>query len=167
MARTRRAGARGSWVTPRLIRELHFYLGVFFAPAVLFFALTGGVQLLGWHEANRAGTYTPPAVVVRLSQVHIHQRFAFPPSRGKPPTAAGARTPGNDGTPAASRAAPGRTPPRLGTTLGKWFFVATAVGLSLSAVLGAWMGVTQSRRKRFAWGLLAAGALLPVLLLSL
>ena len=47
----------------------------------------------------------------------------------------------------------------------KWFFFLVALGLTLSTSFGIWMGLTQIRRKRVAWLLLAAGALIPAALL--
>jgi hypothetical protein len=49
----------------------------------------------------------------------------------------------------------------------RWFFLLVSLSLISSTALGLWMGLTQTRRKRFAWVLLLAGALIPVgLLLS-
>jgi hypothetical protein len=143
----------------RLLRDLHLYLGVFFAPLILFFATTGAIQVLGLHEASRDGRYTPPPVVEKLSEVHIHQRYAAKPKRPEPAGAA-ARP-----RPAARPAAP--APPAPGRQLVKWLFVACAAGLGASALLGLWMGFTQGLRRRTALVLALAGAALPVLLLAL
>jgi hypothetical protein len=42
------------------IRIMHRYLGLFFAPTILFFAITGGLQMFGLHEAARGSTYVTP-----------------------------------------------------------------------------------------------------------
>ncbi len=55
------------------IRQWHSYLGLFIAPSVLFFALTGATQLFGLHESH--GDYRPPAIVEKLSSVHKDQVF--------------------------------------------------------------------------------------------
>jgi len=47
----------------------------------------------------------------------------------------------------------------------KWYFLVVSVGLIISTLIGIWMGTTQIRRKGTAWGLLIAGAVLPILLL--
>ena len=44
------------------IRRWHTYLGLFIAPSVLFFSLTGAVQLFSLHEAH--GDYTPAPLVI-------------------------------------------------------------------------------------------------------
>ena len=48
----------------------HHYIGVFFAPTILFFAITGSFQMFGLHETNRGSSYVPPAILVHLSQLH-------------------------------------------------------------------------------------------------
>ncbi len=54
----------------KLIRNIHLYLGVFFAPLLLFFVMTGFVQTFNWHEEGS------PKFIQALSQVHKHQRLA-------------------------------------------------------------------------------------------
>ncbi|MBI1199649.1 MAG: hypothetical protein GC203_17445 [Phenylobacterium sp.] len=144
---------------PRLLRQIHLWLGVFFAPAILFFAVTGGLQELKLHEAH--GDYTPAPIVEKLGQVHIHQKFAVRPQRqGAAPARGGAP---------AQAAAPRATPPAPETSVvaSRWFFTATAVGLVATTLLGLWIGVVQARQKTLALILLGAGSLLPVALLAL
>ena len=144
----------------RLVRQLHLYVGVLIAPSILFFAATGALQLFTLHEANRASGYTPPAVIQKLSEVHIHQRFAAPPKKRPGPPKAG---PATQAPPVAVK------PPEAdeGVPPIKWVFLAASVGLVLSTLLGLWMGLTQSRNRRLAFALLALGAVVPVLLLAL
>lgn len=138
---------------PRLLRQIHLWLGVFFAPAILFFAVTGGLQELKLHEAH--GDYTPAPIVEKLGQVHIHQKFAVRPQRQGPAPA--------------QAAAPRATPPapEASVVASRWFFTATAVGLVATTLLGLWIGVVQARQKTLALILLGAGSLLPVALLAL
>ena len=49
-----------------LLRQWHGYLGAFIAPSVIFFALTGALQLFNLHEAH--GDYRPAPIVERLSR---------------------------------------------------------------------------------------------------
>lgn len=152
-------GRRRAFNPTRLLRDVHLYLGVFFAPLILFFALTGALQVLGLHEASRDGRYTPPPVLEKLSEVHIHQRYAAKPKkpeRKAPPAAGQAR---EEARPASAPAAPRRE-------LVKWLFVACALGLAVSALLGLWMGFTQGLRRRTALVLFVLGAALPLLLLA-
>ena len=59
------------------IRIMHRYLGLFFAPTILFFAITGGLQMFGLHETARGSSYVPPQILVHLSQLHKKGRFTF------------------------------------------------------------------------------------------
>jgi len=57
-------------ITVRL-RQWHSYIGLFIAPSVIFFSLTGALQLFSLHEAH--GTYQPPAILEKLASVHKDQ----------------------------------------------------------------------------------------------
>jgi hypothetical protein len=149
-------------MTMATVRQWHSYIGLFIAPSVLFFALTGAVQIFNLHEAH--GGYQPPAIVEKLSSVHKDQVFAFGDhhhlaeavaNTGPPVAAPGPRVDAQD---EADRTA-------LPTLLLKWFFLAVALCLILSTSFGIWMGVTQIRAKRLAWLLLVAGTVIPVGLL--
>jgi hypothetical protein len=59
----------------KFLRKLHLYLGCFFTPILLFFALTGAAQLFDYHQSRKDGSYTAPAWLKLLSDVHIHQRW--------------------------------------------------------------------------------------------
>ena len=50
------------------IRRWHSYLGILIAPSVLFFALTGALQLFSLHESH--GDYRAPAIIVQLASLH-------------------------------------------------------------------------------------------------
>jgi uncharacterized iron-regulated membrane protein len=69
------------------VRQLHLYLGVFFAPSIIFFALTGSLQLFGLHEGHPGEAYQPPAWVQKLGSIHKNQIVAE--RRGPPPGFAG------------------------------------------------------------------------------
>ncbi len=146
----------------RLIREAHLYMGVLFAPTIVFFALTGALQLFGLHEASRDGGYTPPAVIEKLGQVHIHQRYAAKPGRPDGPRPPQAAASAQQAAPAAP--APRAEPPRQHPGV-KWFFLGTALGLVATALLGLWMGLTHLRQRSLAWALFGLGVALPILLL--
>src|SRR5580698_2249190 len=55
------------------LRKWHAYIGLLIAPSVLFFALTGALQIFNLHEAH--GTYTPALLIEKLSAVHKDQVF--------------------------------------------------------------------------------------------
>jgi len=60
----------------KVMRNIHLYLGVFFAPMLLFFLISGCWQTFNLHEASDDGTYKPPAIIKSLSSVHKDQRWA-------------------------------------------------------------------------------------------
>lgn len=59
----------------KAMRNVHLYLGCFFAPLLIFFLFTGCLQTFGLHEANKETGYQPPAVIKSLAQVHKDQRW--------------------------------------------------------------------------------------------
>jgi hypothetical protein len=160
------------------IRQWHSYFGLFIAPSVLFFALTGSAQIFNLHEAH--GSYRPPALLEKLSSVHKDQVFAFGGHHLPPPpptnTVRDAAAPGGGvmlyhgrkaAIPPGLRAGTegGADRARRSTQLLKWFFLIVGLCLTLSTGFGIWMGLTQIRAKRLAWLLLVAGTLIPVGLL--
>jgi hypothetical protein len=56
----------------QLLRRLHLYLGCLFAPALIFFAVTGSWQLYRAHDSKKDHSYTAPAVLRTLSAVHMN-----------------------------------------------------------------------------------------------
>ena len=56
------------------IRQIHLYLGVFFAPLIVLFALSGALQTFRLQESPKDGAYTPPAWIVKLADIHKDQR---------------------------------------------------------------------------------------------
>jgi hypothetical protein len=144
------------------VRQWHSYIGLFIAPSVLFFALTGAAQIFNLHEAHDG--YQPPAIVEKLSSVHKDQVFAFGDhhNSAEPQNSTGhaVAAPG----PRADTEEEGERT-ELSTLLLKWFFLAVALCLIVSTVFGIWMGLTQIRARRLAWCLLVAGTVIPVGLL--
>ncbi|PWK87787.1 hypothetical protein [Fulvimonas soli] len=158
----------------KFTRQLHLYLGVFTAPMLLFFAVTGGLQTFGWHEAARDGSgYRPPAWLASLSMLHKKQTTVAPARRPRPeaagaeraaaPTADAQAGTGEHRPPAGAEARPPRTPPRHLLPM-KIFFVLVSLGLLLSTLTGVYMAYRFTRRPRLVSALLAAGVAVPVLL---
>jgi hypothetical protein len=67
--------------TLQSIRLMHRYLGLFFAPTILLFAITGCLQMFGLHETARGSSYAPPNILVHLSQLHKKGTLYLPPER--------------------------------------------------------------------------------------
>jgi hypothetical protein len=57
------------------MRNIHLYLGVFFAPLLMFFLISGCWQTFGLHVESQDGSYKPPAIIKSLSQVHKNDRW--------------------------------------------------------------------------------------------
>ena len=125
---------------------------------MLFFALTGIVQLFSLHEAHDG--YTPPALIEKLSSVHQDQAFRLKEHEGPPPGANHSNDADHDK--AASKAPPSAAQIRVWVL--KWVFVLVGVGLIASTLIGLWMALTVGRRLTTVV-LFVIGVAGPVLLL--
>jgi hypothetical protein len=153
----------------RIVRLLHLYLGVFTAPALLFFAFTGALQTFSLHETTQGSSYKPPAWIAGLAQLHKKQTTELPVRRPRPESA----PPGEPGSSAhhdaepspqghAERASAPKPTPHLPM---KIFFLCVSIGLFLSTLTGIYMAYRYSRNVLLITGLLVAGVALPLLLL--
>jgi hypothetical protein len=147
---------------PVSLRRWHSYIGLFIAPSVLLFALTGAVQIFDLH--NEHDGYHPAPWVKKLSELHTDQAFKQPHEHDAPAQAAGAQP---APAPAPPPAPADDDTPTTATLALKWFFFLIAIALAGSTSVGIWMGLTQIRPKGRAWALLLAGALLPICLLAI
>ena len=144
------------------LRLLHLYLGVFFAPALLFFAFTGALQTFGLHESSRDSTYTPPHWAVVLGQIHKKQVATVPERRLPPP-----------GRPAAGDAAGHHASPSLPANSQikhnplplKIFFLLVCAALVTSTLTGIAMAYKYRRGGLTITALLLAGIVIPLVLL--
>jgi hypothetical protein len=65
-------------------RLVHRYSGIFFAPTILFFAITGGLRMFGLHETSRgqflssSGHSCPSFTIAQKKDVYL------PPRKEKP-----------------------------------------------------------------------------------
>lgn len=69
----------------KFLRQIHLYLGCVFAPALIFFAVSGAWQLFGFHLFTKDGSYTPPHTVALLSSIHQYQHLTGTPARSGTP----------------------------------------------------------------------------------
>jgi hypothetical protein len=134
------------------VRIWHNYLGMILAPSIIFFALTGLLQIFSLHEAH--GGYKPPALIEKLSSVHKDQVFEAKEHEAEPAE-----------PPEPAEAKPqAQQRSMIGTYVLKWFFALVALGLAVSTVLGVWMGLKGTVRRRTNLWLLGLGIVLPVVL---
>jgi uncharacterized iron-regulated membrane protein len=150
----------------KIMRQVHLYLGVFTAPMLVFFAITGGLQTFSLHEASRDGGYTPPGWLASLGQLHKKQTTQVAPRRPRPVEAA-ASAPRSEGATAGALTTERVAPPRSKQNLWpmKIFFGIVSLGLLLSTLTGIYMSY---RYTRHAWPItviLLAGIVVPLLLL--
>ena len=74
--------AQGRAAALMAARMWHSYAGAFFAPAILFFSVTGAFQTFNLHKPMPG--YDPPAVLQALASMHknqnLHVKYADDPS---------------------------------------------------------------------------------------
>ncbi len=147
-------------------RLTHHYAGVFFAPTILFFAITGCLQMFGLHETSRGSSYVPPAILVHLSQLHKKGTLYLPLRKAAPSAPIRVNEPKTDLRLDPPKApSPPSTSPAPGPLLMKVFFAATALALVTSTGTGLFMAWKYVRRKAVVVGVLLAGIACPLLLL--
>lgn len=135
----------------RRLRQTHSSLGLFFAPAIFFFALSGSLQALGFQD--RAAGYQPPAWINLVANVHKH---------GVIRRAERARE-------QAQKPAKAASPKTMSAKTSNPFSVfAALLGLLLAAAtgLGIWIALLNRRGRRTSILLLLAGLSVPILLLA-
>ena len=149
----------------KAVRSTHLYFGIFIAPALLFFAFTGFLQTFSLHETTRGSSYVPPAIFVKLGNIHKKATLPGPP---KPQGPAKPDAPRGEG-PEAPKAGPAQPrtppPPQSFHWPEKIFFGIVAIGLITSTLTGLYMSWMFSRRKVFVVVTFVAGAILPLILL--
>ncbi len=145
------------------LRRYHLYLGVFFAPAILFFAISGALQTFSLHEEKGYDGGTPPGWIVWLASVHKDQTLprAKPKAKAAPvPEADDHDHDHPDDKPAEPGAAKRPSPLPL-----KIFVVLMALGLLTSTLIGLVVALSNRRTRRTYSLILFAGAVLPAVLL--
>ena len=146
------------------LRTLHSDMAIFTAPSILFFALTGALQLFDLHESH--GGYQAPVLIEKLGRLHKDQVFAredrHPNANTDKPVGS---APGIAGTAVPAAAVDGGDPVSAGVL--KWFFLLVTLVLASTTGLGLWLGLRRSLRRPLSWFLLLSGLVLPVLIVVL
>lgn len=143
--------------TMRNLRRYHHYIGVFFTPAILLFALSGALQTFRLQEAKGYGG-TPPGWIVWMASVHKDQSLPRERAASKP----GA---GDAAKPAAKGGQQARPPARVSPLPLKIFVALLSIGLILSSVLGVVIALNNRSTRTVSIAMLVAGAVVPLLLL--
>lgn len=141
--------------TMRRLRQWHQYLGMFFAPAILFFALSGGLQVIELHESHDPAV-KPAPWIVWMSDIHKHSqvidRSKIKPRPPLPMPPAGARP-----------AMPERREEHF--QLFKPFALALALVLFGTTLLGMTIALSSRVTRRPSLIALALGVVVPVVLI--
>lgn len=153
--------AKRSRSTTKSIRLVHRYVGLFFAPAIVFFAFSGALQTFGWHETARGSTYTPPSWLVRMAQLHKKQTLYVPPPKIRENKESRAQLKPIATDPAL--VAPKKNPDDNKTKFAlKCFVFVMSFGLMLSTILGVIMALRYGGDARMVWLTVLLGVLFPV-----
>ncbi len=153
------------------LRQIHLYLGVLFAPSILFFAFTGAYQTFRWQENGALGALSP----IASQMASIHKNSALEPepepereaeSETKPrreaPSAAlprrQSRADADDGDEESPRRGPSPLPLKI-------YVFLMSLGLITSTGTGVALAFKYNRSRRLIWGLLIVGTVLPLALL--
>ena len=142
--------------TQRTIRRLHLYLGMFFAPAILFFAVSGGIQTFRLTERPGA-----PAWTQWIASLHKDQA----PPRPRPARPAADRHADDHDDHGGDHDRPAAGPARHDPFALKVFVGLMSIGLTLSTLLGIAVALTLPAARRVSIVALIAGAVLPLALL--
>lgn len=155
-------------------RQIHLYVGIFSAPALLFFALSGTLQTFSLHQGSKRSDYKPPHWISVMAELHKNQTMQLSPHKALP------ISPSSSPKPERS-AAPDEGPKRVSKepavvrmkVVGaavrhplplKIFFGIVSFGFFLSVLTGIYMSYRYSRNRILVTGILLAGLLIPVLL---
>lgn len=141
--------------TQRRLRDLHNWLGVFFAPGIIFFAFSGILQTLGLHESGPGRQPATPFIGV-LASVHKEGEAALPKRRPPVPAVP------------AKLAGPSKEQENgSGFPLFKVYALLLSVALIASAVMGIAVALANRMARQRTWSLLAAGCIVPLVLLAI
>jgi len=136
----------------RSLRKWHQYISLFFGPAIFFFALSGFLQVAGFHESHPGSTYQPAGWIVALSSLHQHQRLGGGEHHDMDHHVANVHESEHH------RDADGGFP------LFKPFAVFTSWGLMLSSLLGIAIALTNPISRRTSLIVILAGLVVPLAL---
>jgi hypothetical protein len=146
------------------LRRYHYYLGVFFAPMIILFALSGALQTFRLQEEKGWGSQ-PPAWIEWMATIHMDSKLA----KAKAPEAEQAAPDKPDVVQAATPATPATPerpkPPKANKLPMQIFTVVMSVALLLSTCLGITIAFNSRATRRGSLVMLALGALVPLAVL--
>jgi len=120
--------------------------------------------MFGLHETAHGSSYVPPNILVHLSQPHKKGTLYVSPRKAAPPNLAKSDG-GNLDVPKLDAPKPAQAAASPNSLPVKIFFAATALALAVSTCTGLIMGWKYARRKSVVLLTLAAGVVVPAILL--
>jgi hypothetical protein len=143
------------------VRLIHLYIGVFIAPALVFFAFTGALQTLSLHVSAKGGAYKPQtgsscwpnSTRGRLPNC-LRTRVQIPAS-SSPTVKAGVSKKMSSLEKGLDRPAHNSLPLKI-------FFLVVSAGLFTSTITGLYMSYKYSRNKVLLAILFIAGIVAPI-----
>ena len=139
-----------------LVRKLHKYAGALFAPALLFFCVTGLLQTFDLHKAR--GGAAPSGLVLKLAALHKSQTLQT------------ARAPSGGASRGKAADKPARAPappPPLAVQLMKLFVAGASITLGATTLAGVYMSLRGPRGQLLVWAMLVLGVAAPAALMAL
>ncbi|MFZ4109470.1 MAG: hypothetical protein ACOYKQ_03240 [Polymorphobacter sp.] len=148
--------------TMQKLRRYHYYLGVFFAPVIIMFALSGALQTFRLQEEKGWGS-EPPAWIVWMGSIHRDSKLP----KAKPSEAehTEAAKPAVAPAPTAQPEAAKPKPPQVNKLPMQIFMVVMSVALLLSSFLGIAIALNSKATRQAALVMLALGTLVPLAVL--
>jgi hypothetical protein len=143
------------------VRLIHLYVGVFIAPAIVFFAFTGAIQTLSLHVSAKGGAYKPANWIIVLAQLHKRQTTELPPVKLQTP-ASSSPTIKPGASEKMSSSEKGLDRPAHNSLSLKIFFLVVSAGLLCSTITGLYMSYKYSRNKVLLAILFIAGIVVPI-----
>ena len=154
------------------LRQFHRYLGVFFTPAILFFAFSGALQTFGLHEGAHRDEPPPVAWIATIASVHKDQHLlqesnapAIKPAASAPNAGLPVKAPEAARAVAQSKVTASEQKKKKSPLPLKLFVLTLAIGLCVSALLGVTIAFTNTSNRKAAAIMLVLGTLLPAVLL--
>jgi hypothetical protein len=144
----------------KLGRQIHLYIGVFSAPALLFFAFSGALQTFSLHQAKDGSDYKPPKWIAFMAEIHKNQIPQLPRPKIQPGMPMASTKPEPATAVAKPLARPAHNPLPL-----KIFFVVISLSFFSSIFTGVYMSYKYNRSKTHVTAVLVAGCVVPILLM--
>lgn len=154
-------------------RQIHLYVGVFSAPALLFFAFSGALQTFSLHEADKERDYKPANWIIAIGQLHKHQTTQRAIGEAQPLNSSPSPRPAAAAGTEQFKAAPNEHAATQMKGVGgsvrhplpmKIFFATISLSLLFSVLTGLYMSYRHNRNKIIVTCFLLSGLLIPSLL---